>query len=76
MTSEPHRVSGLSAAQQSEATVVFLAAALCFPELLRTLVVGQVEHFLRLPLILHLQQNNKHTFITHDYLDFVPEGSF
>lgn len=52
---DAHRVSGSSAAQQDEAAVVFLAATLCLAQLLRALVVGQVEHFLSFAIIFQLQ---------------------
>lgn len=54
-----HGVPRLSAAQHSEAAVVFLAATLCFPQLLRTLVISQVEHLLCFTLIFHLETQKK-----------------
>lgn len=50
-----HRVAWGSGAQQGELAVVLLAAALGLAELLRTLVIRQVNHLLDLLLILHLQ---------------------
>lgn len=57
-----HRVSGPFAAQQNKAAVVFLAAALRLAELLGTLIIGQIEHFLSFTLVFYLQTQN--TFAT------------
>lgn len=35
--------------------MVFLAATLCFAKLLRTLVIGQMEHFLSFTIVFYLQ---------------------
>lgn len=49
-----HSVSRSFAAQHNKAAVVFLATTLCFPQLLRTLVIGQVERFRSFTIIFHL----------------------
>ena len=56
-----HRVPRLSAAQHGEAAVVLLAATLRLPQLLRTLVIGQIEHLLGFTLVFHLQTHRTNT---------------
>lgn len=41
---------------------------LCFPQLLRTLIIGQIENFLRLPLIFYLKAHNTHLFMLICYV--------